>query len=113
MWSDVEDRLIKANRKYIPINSRSAELFCVECETSLGIHDMVYFSHESYKYCDKCVKKFAKEVPRCLSDNITVLFDNGNFVTIRYENIRQEHDKTCYFNSKGRFIKVKNKRYYV
>ena len=113
MWNDVENKLIKAKRKYIPIDCRRAELFCVECDVSLGIHDLVYDSHESLKYCNECAKKFIKESPRPLTDNITILSDYGNSVIIRYEDIRQEHNKNCYFNSKGRFIKVKNIRYFV
>ena len=103
MWNDVENKLIKAKRKYIPIDCRRAELFCVECDVSLGIHDLVYDSHESLKYCNECVKKFIKETPRHLTDNIIILSDFGNSVIIRYGDIRQEHNKNCYFNSRGRF----------
>ena len=113
LLNDIENKLVKAKRKYIPINRRSAELFCFECDVSLGIHDLVYNSHESLKYCNECVKKFIKETPRHLTGNIIILSDFGNSVIIRYEDIRQEYNKNCYFNSKGRFIKVNNKRYFV
>lgn len=113
MLNDIENKLIKAKRKYTPVDCRRAELFCVECAVSLGIHDLVYNSHESLKYCNDCAKKFIQETPRSLTDNITILFDFGSSVIIRYEDIRQEYNKNCYFNSKGRFIKVKNKKYFV
>lgn len=32
---------------------------------------------------------------------------------IRIHHCDREHDKICYFNSKRRFIRVKNKRYYI
>lgn len=44
---------------------------------------------------------------------ITVLEDYGINVVIRYEDLRQEEYKQCYFSSKGRFIKIRGRRHYI
>lgn len=112
--------LTKAKRKFGVINiednwteNEYAELFCVECDNSLGKCELHYSSHECYKYCFDCVKRFIKSVPIKLAEDMTILEDSGNSVVLRYEDIRQEEYKQCYFTSKGRYIKIKGKRYYL
>lgn len=112
--------LTKAKRKFNIINIEDnmtengyAELFCVKCDKSLGKCELYYSSHECYKYCADCVKDFIKPVPIKLSDDMTVLEDYGNSVVLRYEDLRQEEYKQCYFTSKGRYIKIKGKRSYL
>ena len=42
--------------------------------------------------------------------------DNGNSIQLEYKDnyyTSMVVNKTCYFNKKGRYIKVKGKRYYV
>ena len=115
MTSDaIIDQLNKHKRKFnVCENWRHAELFCIGCNKSLGEHDMIYESDEALKYCSECCKKFIKEVPRVINDDTKILEDYGNTVLVRYEKIRDEEIKTCYFSSKGRFIKIKNKRCYI
>lgn len=74
---------------------------------------MFYESHEAHKYCVDCVKKFILNTPIILSENMSVLRDFGSSVLLRYEKIRQEEIKQCYFSKKGRFIKIKGKRVYL
>ena len=111
---EIRDRLEKAKRKYdVCDNWRHAVLYCVECGKRLGEFDMFYESHEAYKYCCDCVKNFVLATPIILSETMSVLKDFGNSVLLRYENIRQEEIKQCYFSKKGRYIKVKGKRVYL
>ena len=112
--------LTKAKRKFKLIHRDDgwtengyAELFCIKCDKSLGKCELHYSSHECYKYCPDCVKEFIKLVPIKLSEDMNILEDNGNQVVLRYENIRHEEYKQCYFSSKGRYINVKGKRYYI
>nr|WP_024835514.1 hypothetical protein [Clostridium sp. 12(A)] len=112
--SYIIDKLTKAKRKFKAVeNWRSAELFCIGCDKSLGAHDLIYESHESLKYCGGCIKQLIKETPIKLSDGLTILEDYGLSVVLRYEELRQEETKQCYFTSKGRFIKIKSKRWYI
>ena len=111
---EIRDKLEKAKRKYdVCDNWRHAVLYCVECGKTLGEFDMFYESQEAHKYCFDCVKKFVLPTPIILSETMSVLTDFGNSVLLRYENIRQEEIKQCYFSSKGRYIKVKGKRVYL
>jgi hypothetical protein len=112
--------LTKAKRRFEIVNIEDgrtenayAELFCVNCGKTLGKCELHYSSHECYKYCHECRMKFIKQTPFRISDIMTVLEDYGNSVILRYEDIRQEEDKQCYFSSKGRYINVKGKRYYI
>lgn len=115
----MEDKLNKSGRKWkeskVKMPYRCAELFCENCGTSLGIYDIVDTNLESMMYCSDCCKKYRKETPVQL-DCGTILEDRGNSVEMEY----QDHyyssivvEKICYFCSKGRYIKVKGKRYYV
>lgn len=110
----IRNRLEKAKRKYdVCNNRRHAVLYCIECGKRLGEFDMFCDSHEAHKYCCDCVKKFILPTPIVLSENMSVLSDFGSSVLLRYEKIRQEEIKQCYFSKKGRFIKVKGKRNYL
>lgn len=115
MWKSEQEKLDKSKRKYVPVSYRDAELFCEECGVSLGVHDIVYTNLESMIYCGKCAKKYIKETPIVLSCG-KVKDDFGTFVTLEYTDNYYESltvSKTCYFNKKGRYIKVKGKRYYI
>ena len=119
MWKDEEDKLNKSGRKWKPslgyMPYRCAELFCEECGTSLGIHDIVCTNLESTMYCAKCVQKYVKDTPIILPCG-TVREDFGTSVTLEYTDnhyVSMTVGKTCYFNKKGRYIKVKGKRYFI
>ena len=119
LWDDVRKKLKKSGRRFAEIDSqlayRYAELFCEKCGKSLGEHDIVSTNLESEMYCGDCVKPYIRECPIEL-DCGTILSDYGNDVKIKYtDNYYSEIVvfKTCYFNRKGRYIKVKGKRYYV
>lgn len=88
--------------------------FCEKCGARLGTHHY-YDDRESAMYCGDCLKEFIKEVPFDLPCG-TVVEDWGSDVIIQYKTDyypMMQVLKTCYFNSKGRYIKVKGKRYYV
>ena len=88
-------------------------MFCECCNKSLGVHDLIYESLEGLKYCAGCVKQFIQPTPNKLSNDLTILEDCGLTVVLRYEVLRQEETKQCYFTSKGRFINIKGKRVYL
>lgn len=116
MWKEEENKLKKSNRKWIEHDYRRAELFCIECGKSVGVYDMVVTNPQTYVYCEECVKPYIKEVPYNLSEGIDVVFDNGNTVEIKYTGGYYSEiivNKICYFNKKGRYIKVRGKSYYL
>ena len=81
----------------------------------MGIHDIVCTNLESTMYCAKCVQKYIKDTPRTLPCG-TVVEDAGGSVSLEYTDNYYKAmtvSKTCYFNKKGRYVKVKGKRYYV
>lgn len=119
MWKSEEDKLNKSGRKWKPspdyMPYRCAELFCEECGTSLGVHDIVCTNLESTMYCTNCVQKYIKDTPIILPCG-TVVKDYGDSVILEYIGNCYKSmtvEKTCYFNRKGRYVKVKGKRYYV
>ena len=119
LWKDEENKLIRSGRKwaecdYIPY--RYAELFCEKCGKSMGKHDIVCTNLQTLMYCSDCVKPYVRSVPFDLTENIEVLFDNGNMLKVKYKGGYYDElvtDKICYFNKRGRYIKVKGKRHYV
>lgn len=119
LWKSEEDKLIKSGRKwaasdYVPY--RFAELFCEKCGKSLGKFDMVTTNVQTYMYCDECVKPYIREVPFNLTEDVEVIYDAGNEAKVKYrDNYYSEMVvyKVCYFNKKGRYIKVKGKTYYL
>jgi tagatose-1,6-bisphosphate aldolase len=122
LWKSLEEKLIKSKRKWLPSKDempyRCAELFCEKCGKSMGIHDIVCTNLETLMYCSECVKPYIKETPFTIIDGIDVIKDFGNDVVIRYyESDKtvgvQDEYKVCYFNKKGRAIKVKGKKYYI
>lgn len=119
LWKSELDKLNKSGRTwakstdYFP--SRYAELFCEECGKSLGKFDIVTTNLETYMYCANCVEKYIKDTPIILSCGV-VREDYGTSITLEYNGNYYEKmivSKVCYFNKKGRYIKVKNKRYYL
>lgn len=117
MWK--EEKLNNSGRKWSEDrcnnSDRCAELFCEECGISLGVHDIVYTNLESTMYCAKCVQKYIKSVPVSLQCGV-IREDFGDHLTLEYTDNYYKSmavDKVCYFNKKGRYIKVKGKRYYV
>lgn len=119
LWPDEERKLIKSGRKwsesaYLPY--RYAELYCECCGVSLGRHDIVCTNLQTTMFCSKCVQRYRTETPFQLAKDIAVVFDAGTFVDVKYSDglyVEMTVSKTCYFNSKGRFIKIKGKRYYL
>lgn len=120
LWKSEEDKLIKSGRKWTPSTDkmpyRCAELFCEKCGKSMGIHDIVCTNLQTLMYCPKCVKSYIRSTPFDLTENIEVLSDWGNDVKVKYKGGYYEElvtYKICYFNKKGRYIKIKGKVYYL
>lgn len=119
LWKKAEEKLTKSGRKwaecdYIPY--RFAELFCEKCGKSMGKHDVVCTDLRTSMYCADCVKPFVRAVPFELTENIEVLFDSGDAVKVKYKGGYYEElvtEKICYFNKKGRFIKIKGRVHYL
>lgn len=115
-----KNKLDKSKRKYkecpqSKFPDREAELFCENCGHSLGKKDVLIIDLETVKYCSKCIKKYIKETPFDIPDG-TVVKDFGDSVYLKYKSggyIEQPVLKDCYFNTKGRYIKVKGKRVYI
>ena len=119
LWKSEEDKLIKSGRKWAEcdcIPYRYAELFCEECGKSIGLYDIVCTNLQTHMYCADCVKPYILTTPFDLTENMEILFDNGDMVEIKYKGGYYKElvtYKTCYFNKKGRYIKVKGKTYYL
>lgn len=119
LWKDEENKLIKSGRKwsetdYMPY--RYAVLYCECCGKDLGKHDIVCTNLQTNMFCGECVRTYVKEVPYNVSDNIIVTADYGSLVSVKYIDGYYPEIivvKDCYFSKKGRFIKVKGKRYYL
>lgn len=119
LWEKVEDKLNKSGRKwaetdYMPY--RCAELFCEKCGKSMGVQDIVYTDLRTLMYCNDCVQPYVRQVPYNLTDDKEIVFDNGLTVEIKYKDNYYHDltcDKICYFNKKGRYIKIKGKTYYL
>ena len=119
LWEKVENKLNKSGRKwketdYMPY--RCAELFCEKCGKSMGIQDIVCTDLRTLMYCGDCVMPYIRQVPYNLADDKEIVFDNGLTVKIKYkDNYYHELtcNKICYFNKKGRYIKIKGKTYYL
>lgn len=95
---------------------RCAELFCEKCGKSMGVQDIIFTDLRTLMYCSDCVKPYIRQVPYNLADDKEIFFDNGLTVEIKYKD-NYYHDltcnKICYFNKKGRYIKIKGKTYYL
>jgi len=119
LWPSEEIKLIKSGRKwsesdYMPY--RCAVLYCECCGVSLGNHDIVCTNLQSKFFCGKCVQRYRKEPPYQIAEGIDVVFDAGSFVEVKYTGRYYSEmtvAKECYFNHKGRFIKIKGKRFYL
>lgn len=115
----VKEKLKKYGRSWKelePPHDREVVLFCEECGKSMGVQDVTYIDLRTLMYCDKCAKQFIKPTPYKLTENIEVVFDNGITVTVKYIGGYYNElvvDKICYYNKKGRFIKIKGKMYYL
>ena len=103
-----------------PPHDRRAILYCVQCSEPVGEYDVFYDNLDTHRYCKECVKKYIREVPYSITDNIEVLFDNGATVQLKYTGGYYPElvvDRVCHFNKKGRFITIKHgyrsKRYYI
>lgn len=61
-------------------------------------------------------RMYIRQVPYNLADDKEIVFDNGLTIEIKYKD-NYYHDltcnKICYFNKKGRYIKIKGKTYYL
>lgn len=119
LWKKVEKKLIKSGRKwaesdYMPY--RYAELFCEKCGKSIGKYDIITTDLKTNMYCANCAKVYVKEVPYSIDTDKEIIFDNGLTVNIKYkDNYYKDLTcfKICYFNKKGRYIKIKGKTYYL
>lgn len=119
LYKSEEDKLNKSGRKwaetdYIPY--RYAELFCEKCGKSVGVHDIVGTNLQTLMYCNDCVKPYIRQTPYKLADDKEIVADNGLTVRIKYKDGYYKElicVKICYFNKKGRYIKVKGKTYYL
>ena len=117
MWKSEQEKLDKSGRKWAEsdfLPYRYAELFCEKCGKSVGKHDIVCTNLQTFMYCSDCVKPYVREVPYSISDDKEVVFDNGNAVKVKYKGGYYDElvvDKVCYFNKKGRHIKIKGKTY--
>lgn len=119
LWKSEEEKLKKSGRKwaesdYLPY--RYAELFCEKCGKSVGKHDIVCTNLQTFMYCDECVRSYIRSTPFMLDTNIEVVLDAGNDVKLKYIGGYYSEivvDKVCYFNKKGRYVKVKGKVYYI
>lgn len=119
LWPDEERKLIRSGRKwnecdYMPY--RYAELYCECCGVSLGNHDIVCTNLQTNMFCGRCVQQYRREVPFQLAEDIDVVFDAGHYVEVKYTGRYYPEmtvAKECYFNGKGRFIKIKGKRHYL
>lgn len=117
-----KEKLNKSKRKWAPSKDflpyRCAELFCEKCGKSMGVQDIVTTNLETLMYCDECVKPYIRSTPYTITEGVDAVKDMGFNIIIRYYNsdnligVRDEH-KICYFNSKGRAIKIKGKKYYI
>ena len=94
---------------------RCAELFCEKCGKSMGVQDIICTDLRTLMYCGDCVKPYLRQVPYNLTDDKEIIFDNGLTVEIKYKDNYYDLtcDKICYFNKKGRYIKIKGKTYYL
>ncbi len=119
LWRNLENKLAKSGRKwaespnYMPY--RFAELFCEECGKSLGLYDICDTNLETTIYCSNCSSKYIKNTPFTIDCGV-VIRDIGTDVELEYTGNYyplMRVRKVCYFNKKGRYIKVKGKRYYI
>lgn len=117
MWKSEQEKLEKSGRKWAEsdfLPYRYAELFCEKCGKSIGKHDIVCTNLQTLMYCADCVKPYVREVPYSIAEDKEVVFDNGNTVQVKYNGgyyAELTVDKVCYFNKKGRNIKIKGKTY--
>lgn len=117
MWKSEQEKLEKSGRKWAEsdfLPYRYAELFCEKCGKSVGKHDIVCTNLQTLMYCADCVKPYVREIPYNIAEDKEVVFDNGNAVQVKYKGgyyAELAVDKICYFNKKGRHIKIKGKTY--
>lgn len=120
MWETEQEKLEKAGRKWSEADDprmgyRFAHFYCEKCGKDLGQFDIVTTNPETFMYCHDCVKEYIKPVPNNLGCG-TVIEDHGINVVLKYTGGYYKEivvEKICYFNKKGRYIKVKGKRYYI
>lgn len=118
LWDNIYQKMIKSKRKWDYAENlpyRFVKLYCVDCGEYLGEFDGADLNLEGHQHCSKCCKKYIKKVPVKLPVG-TIIADNGDDVSIKYDNNYYQElvvNKLCYFNSKGRYIVYKNKKYYI
>ena len=82
----------------------------------MGVQDIICTDLRTLMYCNDCVKSYVRQVPYNLADDKEIVFDNGLTIEIKCKD-NYYHDltcnKICYFNKKGRYIKIKGKTYYL
>lgn len=118
MWKEEKEKLNKSGRKWKETkegNYNDVYLFCEQCGKLLGEYSVYGTDLQSTMYCENCVKKYIKSTPINLSCGV-ILNDYGNSVDLEYTGNSYKTmvvNKICYFNDKGRSIKVKGKRFYL
>lgn len=119
LWKSEEEKLKKSGRKWAEsdyLSYRYAELFCEKCGKSVGRHDMCTTDLRTHMYCDDCVQEYVRSTPFNISDNIEVIADLGSHIRLKYIGGYYSEmvvGKICYFDKKGRFIKIKGKKRYI
>ena len=70
----------------------------------------------THMFCDGCVQEYIRPTPFNISDNIEVVADFGNNVKLKYIGGYYSEmvvEKICYFDKKGRYLKIKGKKFYI
>lgn len=121
--AEIQEKLKKSNLKWQLVEYEDdydpeIELFCIKCGKPSGFYSFNQIKLSDLQElccCSDCMVEYIKPVPYEFEGGI-VIWDNGDMVTMRRKDDRYEFttvDKQCYFNTKGRFIKIGGKRYHV
>ena len=95
------------------------EAYCIKCGGLVGRVERMWTDPKTMRYCHNCVKEFIVEVPFDLTEKIEVVKDMGHDVVLRYHDNgaytynEMYVEKTCYFNTKGRYVKVQGKTFHL
>lgn len=114
----VEKKLERHKRTYKTTNirylsHRVMELFCEKCGKSLGDDDILVTNLERNRYCADCVKDYIRPTPYELTVG-AVIEDRGDMVVVQRDNDKAATmRRVCYFNTKGRYVVIGGKRYYL